>query len=90
MSVTTVNPPNLWRLETPGHAGWPRAARPGDPRKYFIVSADTHVNEPATLWLERTMAGLTDGARAKILGVNAARFFGFDGPASPPGSAPPA
>jgi predicted TIM-barrel fold metal-dependent hydrolase len=53
MSTITVNPPNLWRLETPGHGGWPRTARPGDPRKYFVVSADTHVNEPSTLWLER-------------------------------------
>ena len=42
-----VNEPNLWRLETPGHAGWPRSARPGDPRKYFMVSADCHANEPA-------------------------------------------
>ena len=43
-----VNEPNRWRLTTPGHAGWPRTARPGDPRKYFMVSADCHANEPAT------------------------------------------
>ena len=53
MDTMTVNPPNLWRLETPGHAGWTRTARPGDARKYFIVSADEHVNEPATLWFDR-------------------------------------
>ena len=53
MDTITVNPANLWRLETPGHAGWERTARPGDSRKHFIVSADEHVNEPATLWLER-------------------------------------
>jgi len=45
--------PNAWRSETPGHAGWPRSARPGDPNKYFVVSADTHANEPAGLWAER-------------------------------------
>ena len=45
--------PNAWRTETPGHAGWPRTARPGDPNKYFVVSADTHANEPADLWAER-------------------------------------
>jgi predicted TIM-barrel fold metal-dependent hydrolase len=45
--------PNAWRAETPGHAGWPRSARPGDPNKYFVVSADTHANEPASLWSER-------------------------------------
>src|SRR5262245_25466114 len=53
MDTMTVNPPNLWRLETPGHEGWTRTARPGDARKYFIVSADEHVNEPATLWFDR-------------------------------------
>jgi predicted TIM-barrel fold metal-dependent hydrolase len=31
--------------------------------------------------IERTMGGLSDGARAKILGLNAARLFGFDVPA---------
>jgi predicted TIM-barrel fold metal-dependent hydrolase len=58
MSATelTVNGPNVWRLQTPGHAGWPRSARPGDPRKYFIVSADAHANEPADLWATRIEA----------------------------------
>jgi predicted TIM-barrel fold metal-dependent hydrolase len=48
-----INEPNVWRTKTPGHAGWPRSARAGDPRKYFIVSADAHVNEPADLWATR-------------------------------------
>jgi predicted TIM-barrel fold metal-dependent hydrolase len=48
-----VNEPNRWRLDTPGHAGWPRTARPDDPRKYFMVSADCHANEPADLWTTR-------------------------------------
>ena len=48
-----VNEPNRWRLETPGHAGWPRTARPGGPNKYLMISADCHANEPATLWAER-------------------------------------
>jgi predicted TIM-barrel fold metal-dependent hydrolase len=48
-----VNEPNRWRLETPGHAGWPRTARPGAPRKYLMISADCHANEPASLWAER-------------------------------------
>ena len=53
MSTVTVNPENQWRLETPGHTGWARTARPDDPRKLFIVSADAHVNEPTDLWRER-------------------------------------
>lgn len=49
----TINEPNRWRLKTPGHAGWTRTARPEDPQKYFMVSADDHVNEPGNLWVER-------------------------------------
>jgi len=40
-------PFNLWRRETPGAAGWTRTARPGDPAKYFMFSADCHGVEPA-------------------------------------------
>ncbi len=45
--------PNAWRTETPGHEGWTRTAHPDDPKKYFMVSADCHANEPANLWRER-------------------------------------
>jgi predicted TIM-barrel fold metal-dependent hydrolase len=48
-----VNEPNRWRLKTPGRADWPRTARPGAPRKYVMISADCHANEPASLWAER-------------------------------------
>jgi predicted TIM-barrel fold metal-dependent hydrolase len=48
-----INDENLWRLETPGVAGWTRTARPGDPNKYLMVSADTHANEPFDLWAKR-------------------------------------
>ena len=48
-----INAPNLWRLETPGHAGWQRTARADDPKKYFMVSTDSHANEPADLWVTR-------------------------------------
>jgi hypothetical protein len=49
MTDAVINAPNLWRLDTPGHGGWPRTARPGDPKKYFMVSTDAYANEPATL-----------------------------------------
>lgn len=52
----TVDAPNRWRLETPGRAGWARSARPGDSEKYFIVSSDSHVNEPHDLWTTRINA----------------------------------
>ena len=57
-----VNEPNLWRLETPGAEGWPRTARPTDPNKMFLVSADGHVNEPTNLFAER----LPEKFRARV------------------------
>ncbi len=50
---TQVDANNRWRLETPGHSGWQRTARPDDPNRYLMISADCHVNEPTGLWIER-------------------------------------
>jgi predicted TIM-barrel fold metal-dependent hydrolase len=41
-----IDQANSWRTQTPGIANWPRTARPDDNNKYFIVSADGHVQEP--------------------------------------------
>jgi predicted TIM-barrel fold metal-dependent hydrolase len=49
----TIDEPNRWRLETPGHQGWNRTARPDDPNRYLMISADCHCNEPAGLWHKR-------------------------------------
>ena len=51
MNQIVVNEPNRWRLDSPGAAGWPRSPRPDAAKKYFMVSADGHANEPATLWV---------------------------------------
>jgi predicted TIM-barrel fold metal-dependent hydrolase len=53
MSRVEVDAPNQWRLQSPGHAGWKRTARPDDPNKYVLISADCHANEPSNLWAER-------------------------------------
>jgi hypothetical protein len=53
MSEVAINAPNLWRLETPGHTGWERTAHADDPKKNFIVSTDSHANEPPDLWEKR-------------------------------------
>lgn len=45
--------PNSLRTITPGHQGWGQVATPGAPNKYFMVSADCHVNEPPNLWVDR-------------------------------------
>ena len=36
-------------LETPGNEGWLRSARPDAADKFFMVSADGHVQEPGDL-----------------------------------------
>ena len=52
--------PNAWRETTPGHPGWPRTARPEDPNKYFMVTVDSHAQEPADLWARRIEAPYRD------------------------------
>ena len=48
--MTTIIPEpdldNVWRLETPGNDGWQRSARPDAADKFFMASADGHVQEP--------------------------------------------
>src|SRR5713226_9740415 len=51
--IAEVDEANRWRLETPGHDGWKRTARPDDPNRYLMISCDCHANEPANLWNER-------------------------------------
>ena len=77
----TVNAPNAWRTETPGDDGWPRSARPDAARKYFMVSSDTHITPPRTLFASRIapeyrdrlprMEATLDGGR--ILHIEGAR-----------------
>ncbi|MEM7338756.1 MAG: amidohydrolase family protein [Actinomycetota bacterium] len=53
MSVIDADANNEWRLETPGNEGWARSARPDAENKYFMVSADGHVQEPSTFLADR-------------------------------------
>jgi hypothetical protein len=53
MDTATIDTHNRWRLETPGHNGWARTARPDDPDRYLMISCDCHANEPANLWHTR-------------------------------------
>jgi predicted TIM-barrel fold metal-dependent hydrolase len=53
MTLAVIDDANRWRLETPGHPGWTRTARPGDPNKYLMISTDCHANEPSNLWVDR-------------------------------------
>ena len=54
MTMTEPAPAkNAWRRETPGVEGWSRTARPDDPNKYLMVSADCHITEPGKYMIER-------------------------------------
>ena len=44
---------NVWRLETPGNDGWERSARTDAVDKFFMASADGHVQETKDLWTSR-------------------------------------
>ena len=44
---------NVWRLETPGESGWSRSARPDAADKFFMCSADGHVQEPNSFLSDR-------------------------------------
>lgn len=48
-----VNEENKWRLTRPDLKTWDAGVRPGDAKKYFIVSCDTHLNPPVTLFRDR-------------------------------------
>jgi predicted TIM-barrel fold metal-dependent hydrolase len=80
MSTSQVTPdPNAWRSATPGPQGWPRTARAGDPNKFFIVSADTHANEPANLWRERIDAKFKDRLPRIEVDANGVRWSVMEG-----------
>jgi len=54
--ATTIPDPdlnNVWRTETPGGDGWIRSPRPDAADKFFMVSADGHVQEPRKIFKER-------------------------------------
>jgi predicted TIM-barrel fold metal-dependent hydrolase len=52
-TIDAPSPANAWRSESPGCEGWARSARPDDPDKLFMVSADAHAVEPPTWLAER-------------------------------------
>jgi predicted TIM-barrel fold metal-dependent hydrolase len=48
-----VNPENEWRLESVAPTTWQKGVRQGDNKKYFMISCDTHLNPPVTLFRDR-------------------------------------
>jgi len=70
--MTSILPPpdvnNEWRLTTPGGEGWSRSPRPDAADKYYMVSADSHAQEPSSLWAERMDAKYGDRLPGIVLG----------------------
>ncbi len=53
-AIPTPDENNAWRLQTDKVSdGWARSPYPNAPNKYFMVSADGHVQEPKDLWKKR-------------------------------------
>jgi hypothetical protein len=46
MMVAQAGKKNAWRLRTESAQPWRDRLRAGNPDKYFMVSADSHINEP--------------------------------------------
>jgi len=74
-----VDTANEWRRETPGCAGWTRTARPDDAHKYFMVSADGHVQEPSDLWRVRVDKAYQERLPGVVLDAKGDQFQKTEG-----------
>ena len=74
-----VDNANAWRTETPGCEGWPRTARPGAANKYFMASADGHVQEPSDLWATRMDAAYRERLPGVIMDGKGNKFQKTEG-----------
>jgi len=78
-TIPAPDPNNVWRLDTPGAAGWPRSPRADAARKYFIVSTDGHVQEPSDLWVTRIDAKYRDRVPGVKIDADGTRFQKTEG-----------
>jgi predicted TIM-barrel fold metal-dependent hydrolase len=70
---------NVGRLETPGEDGWERSARPDAEDKFFMASADGHVQEPGDLWKTRIAPEYRDRLPGIVLDATGAQFQKTEG-----------
>ena len=77
--TNAASEPNAWRRNTPGIEGWTRTARPDAADKYFMVSADTHVNEPGDLWKTRIEERYRERLPGTIVGGDGAKYQKTEG-----------
>jgi predicted TIM-barrel fold metal-dependent hydrolase len=74
-----IDSANAWRTETPGCEGWTRTARPDAASKYFMVSADGHVQEPSDLWATRMDPAFRDRLPGVIMDGKGNKFQKTEG-----------
>ncbi|MGE0857813.1 MAG: amidohydrolase, partial [Gammaproteobacteria bacterium] len=77
--MAAVDPNNQWRAATPGSDGWPRSPRPQATNKYFMVSADCHVQEPNDFLSARMDAKYQDRLPGIVLGGDGAKLQKTEG-----------
>ena len=70
---------NAWRADTPGSAAWPRSPRPDAANKYFICSADCHVQEPNDFLSARIDARYHDRLPGIVLGGDGSKLQKTEG-----------
>ncbi len=70
---------NVWRLATPGNDGWSRSARPDAADKYFMASADGHVQEPKGFLREKVPAEFHDRLPSIVTNAKGEQFQKTEG-----------
>ncbi len=70
---------NVWRLETPGNEGWERSARPDADDKFFMASADGHVQEPRDFFRPRIPAEYHDRLPGIVINAKGEQFQKTEG-----------
>lgn len=77
--MSAMTDPNEWRRHTPGSDGWPRSPRPDADNKFFIVSADCHVQEPNDFLAARMPAKYAERLPGIVLGGDGSKFQKTEG-----------
>ncbi len=77
--MAAVDLHNLWRQDTPGSAVWPRSPRPTAVDKYFMVSADCHVQEPNDFLSARMDKKFQDRLPGIVLGGDGSKLQKTEG-----------
>ena len=76
--MAAIDPNNVWRQDTPG-SDWPRSPHPAAANKYFMVSADCHVQEPNDFLAARMDKKYQERLPGIVLGGDGAKLQKTEG-----------